>query len=136
MIMIMLTSHFPQCIDLNTQTVLSWDPCTETFTIERPHPTYLGINHGVESAPHTLFTFRDDQGDEMEETLRIRAIFDKSVLEVFVNERTAISTRIYLDEDRCFQLGFFAERESNDEMSVSDSHAVLLRAQAWDGLGA
>lgn len=130
----MLTSYFRQYTDLKSQTVISWDSCTETFTIDRPYPTYPGINHGVESAPHTLLTFRNDQGDEVEEPLRIHAIFDTSVLEVFVNERTAISTRIYLDEDRCFQLAFFAGRESNDEKCDSGAHAVLLRAQAWDGL--
>jgi beta-fructofuranosidase len=122
---------------LETSTVLSWNPKTETFTIERPYPTYLGINHGVESAPHTLLTFRDIQGNEVEETLRIRAIFDKSVLEVFVNERTAISTRIYVDGDRCFQLGFFAEAGVNgDEEIIPEPSAILLRAQTWDGLEA
>lgn len=120
-----------QCTDLKTQTVLSWDPITETFTVERPHPTYPGINHGVESAPHTLFTFRDDEVNEVEETLRIRAIFDKSVLEVFVNERTVLSMRIYVDEDHCFQLGFFAEGGSVDDVEPA---AILLRSQVWDGL--
>lgn len=71
----------------------------------------------------------------MEETLRVRAIFDKNVLEVFANERTAISTRVYVDEERCFQLGFFAEGGLNgDEKVVFEPPAVLLRAQAWDGL--
>lgn len=71
----------------------------------------------------------------MEETLRIRAIFDKSVLEVFVNERTATSTRVYVDEDRCFELGFFAEGGLNGiEGSLFEVPAMLLRAQAWDGL--
>ncbi|GAM42453.1 hypothetical protein TCE0_044f16451 [Talaromyces pinophilus] len=116
--------------NLKTQTVLSWDPITETFTVERPHPTYPGINHGVESAPHTLFTFRDDEVNEVEETLWIRAIFDKSVLEVFVNERTVLSMRIYVDEDRCFQLGFFAEGGSVDDVEPA---AILLRSQVWDG---
>ncbi|KUL89587.1 hypothetical protein ZTR_04371 [Talaromyces verruculosus] len=105
--------------DLITQTVLSWDPITKTFTVERPHPTYPGINHGVESAPHTLFTFRDEEDNEVEETLRIRAIFDKSVLEVFVNERTVIS----------IQGGSIGDKEA-----VCEPPAVLLRAHVWDGL--
>ncbi|KAH8689611.1 glycosyl hydrolases family 32 superfamily [Talaromyces proteolyticus] len=122
---------------LKTSTVLTWEPLTENFTVERPHPTYPGINHGVESAPHTLFTFRDVHDNEVEETLRIRAIFDKSILEVFINERTALSTRIYLDEDRCSQLGFFAEGGLNgDKGFLSSPAAVLLEAQVWDGLEA
>jgi beta-fructofuranosidase len=133
MAMLMFYAH--QCIDLKTSTILSWNTSTETFTVERPHPTYPGINHGVESALHTLLTFRDGEGNEVEETLRIRAIFDKSVLEVFVNERTAISTRVYIDGGRCFQLGFFAEGALNGvEGSFFEVPAMLLRAQAWDGL--
>lgn len=72
----------------------------------------------------------------MEETLRIRALFDASVLEVFVNERTAISTRIYnVSETDCpagTTLRFFAVSpvsEGNDA-----TVAKLLHATAWDGL--
>lgn len=71
----------------------------------------------------------------MEETFWIRAIFDKSVLEVFVNERTVISMRIYVDEDRCFQLGFFSEGGSiDDKEAVFEPLATLLSARlGWVG---
>ena len=89
------------------------------------------INHGHESAPHTLFTFVNEQGEEIEETLRVHAFFDKSVLEVFVNERTVISTRIYHPSDRCFGVRFFAEA-ANERV---DDETTLLHAEVWDGLG-
>jgi beta-fructofuranosidase len=95
------------------------------------------IKNGVETAPHTLLTFHDAQGNVVEETLQIHVIFDKSILEVFVNERTAISTRIYVDEDRCYQLSFFAERQLNDDGKfLSGPAAMLLEAEVWDCLEA
>lgn len=102
--------------------------------VERPKLANPKINHGTECAPHTLFTFFDDQGHEREETLRIRALFDRSVLEVFVNGRTAISTRIYVDEDRCSELKFFSEPMSDNK--ATNPAARLKRAQVWDNIGA
>lgn len=55
------------------------------------------------------------------------------MLEVFVNERTVISTRIYLQPDQASQceLRFFAEGETNHD----DPPAMLLQADSWVGLG-
>ncbi|KUL85294.1 hypothetical protein ZTR_07931 [Talaromyces verruculosus] len=146
------------------KTVLFWDPVSETFVIERPpilSENYSNddIKHGQgrEVSPHTLFTYttepREDnknnilghaieKSPEAEETLHIRAIFDVSVLEVFVNERTALSTRIYhaygarqerVDIDgQDFGLYFFADHMSGE--SIDDPPARLLRATVWDGL--
>ncbi|KAI9934147.1 hypothetical protein ASPWEDRAFT_103635 [Aspergillus wentii DTO 134E9] len=121
--------------EFSCRTLLSWNPSGETFTIKRPQVLESGINHSPEVAPHTLFTF-DDCGEEKEETLRVQAYFDKSVLEVFVNERTVISTRVYSPEDSCAGLRFFAE--SNSSHADSQGHnpaAVLVHANVWDGLG-
>lgn len=116
-------------------TTLTWTPSTETFQINRPNPdSNSSINTFPELAPHTLFTFSDPEtGTESEEPLHIRAYFDMSVLEVFVNERTVISTRIYPPRDHCVGLRFFAEADGGQ---VAASAAVtLLRADVWDGLG-
>jgi beta-fructofuranosidase len=110
-------------------TTISWHPHSETFTIHRPQIENKEVNHGYETAPHTLFTFCKG-GEETEETLRIHAFFDSSVLEVFVNERTVISTRIYHPSNQCFEPLFFADSDSSDF-----EPAVLLRADIWDGLG-
>lgn len=132
--------------DLNpTQTTtLSYIPSTETFTIHRPAPENpnMNINHGYESAPHTLFTSLNDKDIQVEETLQIHAFFDNSVLEVFVNGRTVISTRIYCSVGVCCGVRFFAEgteAEGNGDRGVFDEgdegSAVLVRAEVWDGLG-
>ncbi|KAJ5437235.1 Glycoside hydrolase family 32 [Penicillium cf. griseofulvum] len=113
-------------------TTLSWDPRSETFEIHRPLVDNAEINHGYETAPHTLFTSVNERGEEIDETLRVHAFFDSSVLEVFINDRTVISTRIYHPADHCFGLLFFAESDAGlDEQPA----AVLVRASIWDGLG-
>lgn len=75
----------------------------------------------------------NERGEEVEETLRVHAFLDSSVLEVFANNRTVISTRIYHPGDRCFGPLFFAESdaEADDEQPA----AVLVQASIWDGLG-
>ncbi|KAJ5278184.1 hypothetical protein N7524_004337 [Penicillium chrysogenum] len=114
-------------------TTLFWDPRSETFEIHRPLIDYAGVNHGYESAPHTLFTSLNERGEEVEETLRVHAFFDSSVLEVFVNDRTVISTRIYHPAGQCFGALFFAESGAGTE--DERPAAVLVRASLWDGLG-
>ncbi|KAJ5675925.1 Glycoside hydrolase family 32 [Penicillium macrosclerotiorum] len=118
-------------IDFSHCTTLAWDPCNETFTVHRPPVEDKEINHGYESAPHTLFTLVNEQGEEVEETLHVHAFFDKSVLEVFVNGRTVITTRIYSPSDQCFGIRFIAEANEN---SLAEQPARLVRANVWDGL--
>lgn len=73
----------------------------------------------------------NEQGDETEETLTVRAFFDKSVLEVFVNDRTVITTRIYHPSDRCFGIRFFANPSEGQSDQIP---TTLLQADVWDGL--
>lgn len=122
--------------DFHQRTTLSWIPYDETFTIERPPLHDAGINHVPETAPHTLFTFCNNEGEEVTEPLQIHAYFDASVLEVFVNSRTVISTRIYTPHAQvCTGLKFFASAtESQPKPSTSAPAAVLARADIWDGL--
>jgi beta-fructofuranosidase len=121
--------------DFHQRTVLSWKPYDETFTIERPAPHDAGINHAPETAPHTLFTFCNSNGEEVTEPLQIHAYFDASVLEVFVNSRTVISTRIYTPHAQvCTGLKFFASATESQLEPSTSATAVLLRADVWDGL--
>ncbi|KAE8377892.1 glycosyl hydrolase [Aspergillus bertholletiae] len=121
-------------LDPHNRTVLAWAPYSETFSIHRPPSYNPGINHNPEIAPHTLFTFADESGIEKEETLRIHAFLDRNVLEVFVNERTVISTRIYtLCVESASRLRFFAELDSSAP-NLQHTPAVLLHADLWDGL--
>ena len=90
----------------------------------------MKINTRPEIAPHTLFTsFDPGTSQEEEEKLRIQCWFDASVLEIFINERTAISTRIYPSSSQCYGVRFFAEA-----LEAADHDSVLEKAIIWDGL--
>lgn len=115
-------------------TTLYFAPKEETFVIERPDIYFedagaLASEPGWtaalqnETAPHTLFT----TAATGEERLRVHVFYDGSVLEVFVNERVAITTRVYLEAQQCAALRFFA---------AGSEGVVLEQAAVWDGLSA
>ena len=131
----------PPPTDFSHTTTLAFTPSTETFTIARPsfHNSTL-VNSKPETAPHTLFTTlspdKTGAGEETTEPLRIRAWRDNSVLEVFVNERTAISTRLYAAEETV-GIRFFAEDGAATSSVASASakpSSQLLGATLWDGI--
>ncbi|KAK3681847.1 putative beta-Fructufuranosidase [Vermiconidia calcicola] len=129
--------EFGHSADFSRSTSLTFFPHLETFTITRPSfpsPNSAElINSSPEVAPHTLFTMRDPaSGAAEEETLDIRAWRDNSVLEIFINGRTAISTRIYAAEET-FGIRFFAD-ESLAERGTG-SGTELVSATLWDGIG-
>lgn len=127
--------------DYEKATILTFEPQTETFKISRPSfsrpDSSLLINSSPEAAPHTLFrTVNPSSGEESTETLDIRAWRDNSVLEVFVNGRTAISTRLYAAEET-FGMRFFAEDELSSTRVLQTSHigpTELQFANLWDGI--
>lgn len=66
-----------------------------------------------EEAKHTLFSF----GNGTSERLELHIFFDVSVLEVFVNRRTVISTRIYAKSGRCFGVRWLRRNPSEGDVS-------------------
>lgn len=122
---------------ITQRTVMYFSPSDETFVIQRPD-LRLPADGGTdaespaklqeEKAPFTLFTTRNlETGTDAEERLKIHLFYDKSVLEVFVNERAVITTRVYLQDTDCSGIEFFAE-------TSSDRGAVLEEAFVYDGL--
>jgi beta-fructofuranosidase len=128
--------------DFSRATTLMFEPQSETFTIDRPSPPTQNslklINSAPEVAPHTLFTTRDPATEEEDiELLHIQAWQDNSVLEVFVNSRTAISTRLYAAKET-FGMNFFATDSSSIGISLNPGGAdttELLDAVLWDDIG-
>lgn len=119
-------------------TSLYFSPKEETFVIKRPDlqgcPSSNGDMESAkvqdEKAHFTLFTTRDSQtGVEEEERLNIHVFYDKSVMEVFVNERAVITTRVYLEDAECAAIVFFAE------YADAGGSVMLEKAVVWDGLG-
>ncbi|KAK8029698.1 glycoside hydrolase family 32 protein [Apiospora rasikravindrae] len=117
-------------LDPSIRTVIKFQPSTETLTITRRHSTlHEDINTSDEMAPHTLFKFVDGastassggDGASIKPTARtepliLRVFFDVSALEVFANERTAVSTRIYPESGTCYGIFPFVE---GDECNMS-----------------
>ena len=142
-------SHSPSH-DLHT--TLSFCPSTETLTLHRPDSSSVdsAIVSTPETAPHTLFTFRDpgDPGMEVVEKYDVRLWFDESVLEVFANGRTVISSRIYPGRKRIWGIGFWvgeldedvemgeADAGQGKERSAGANTPFLVDAKAFDGLRA
>ncbi|KAI4853830.1 Arabinanase/levansucrase/invertase [Aureobasidium sp. EXF-8845] len=122
-----------QEVGLQITTTLTFSPNDETFTIERPSfasPSSADlINTTPEHAPHTLFTTLNTSNQWIEEPLHIQVWRDNSVLEVFVNGRTAISTRLYAAENTV-GIRFFAD----DKPAFGRSQ--LIYGTLWDGIGA
>ncbi|KAL4867313.1 hypothetical protein BDV12DRAFT_171686 [Aspergillus spectabilis] len=137
----------------NSKTILFWDPLCETFQVNRPNIHNSTINHAPEVTPHTLFTCTNLEYNntstsnptdpetaidtETEEPLRIHTSFDTSVLEIFANDRTAITTHVYhsgteSSESTCVGLEFFAQ--PLEDNSGGEAAARLVHATIWDGL--
>lgn len=121
--------------DYSRSTDIFFDQFQETLTINRPAFPVLNsselISSAPEKAPHTLFTMLDPKSGKFEqEKLRIRAWRDNSVLEVFVNGRTAISTRLYAAEET-FGLRFFAD---DLDGCIGDVLSEVVSATIWDGI--
>lgn len=109
-----------------------FDSANETFVIERKETSLVNseINTAAEVAPHTLFTLADPVSEtQAEEDLHIQVFWDMSVVEVFVNGRTVISTRIYVSNEGGAVISFFADAAGSEK-----ADAVLTEATVWDGL--
>ncbi|PVH87098.1 glycoside hydrolase family 32 protein [Cadophora sp. DSE1049] len=118
--------------DSSHYTSLFYKATGSTFVIDRSHvPTVDdSVIIAPETAPFALFTqFNASEQTFEEETLKIRAFFDQSILEVFVNERVVITTRIYSRFETCTGFTFMAssDEENNDE-AVADVHQVTVRS--------
>ena len=73
-------------------TLVSFSAADEQITIDRTNSTHWpDIRTVDEIAPHTLFQFADDTW----ETLDLNIFYDRSIIEVFANGRTAVTTRVY-----------------------------------------
>ena len=58
------------------------------------------------------------------------------MLEVFANDRTVISTRVYPSQKRCYGIHFFTEDDQDAMVEDDSGSSRLVQAHAWDGLRA
>ncbi|OZJ04148.1 hypothetical protein BZG36_03124 [Bifiguratus adelaidae] len=79
------------------KTVIEFSTLQERLTVDRRDSVIdTDVNTSSVSSPLTLFYVKDPvTGETRLEPLQIRLFFDNSVLEVYANDRFALSTRIY-----------------------------------------
>lgn len=91
-----------------------------------------GANVAPDSTRHPLFVLKDiATGTEMEEELQMHIFYDQSVLEIFFNERTVVTSRLYPISIEDISLQLFAEGMEEADIAPLDVQGVI-----WDGLEA
>lgn len=113
-----------------------FEPDSESIIIDRSHSsTHPGIRTCQEQAPHTLFKFahpneKSQSADEFViEHLRFQVLYDCSVLQIFVNERTAVTTRVYPASGTSTGIRIFVERKQPDTSHSRESR--ILSCVLW-----
>ncbi|KAF4876674.1 Acid beta-fructofuranosidase [Colletotrichum siamense] len=110
------------------EATIEFDPSCERLTIRRDKSTKeTGVVVVEETAPHTLFTYveESDGNKRKQELLLLRVLFDVSVLELFANERTALTTRLYADVPRIAAIEpFIHQRDSSGSLPGTTSGAL------------
>ncbi|KAH7070006.1 glycosyl hydrolase [Paraphoma chrysanthemicola] len=108
---------------------------SENIIVDRNYSSsHPAIRRCREQAPHTLLKIRqpykDDSGryEDKLETLSFHVFYDCSILEVFVNERTAITTRIYPTSGTSNGVKPFITGGGG---TVSDISTQVLRFDLW-----
>lgn len=83
--------------DQSIRTSIVFRPRDETLTVEREYSTSRDdVNTCPEVGSHTLFRLRSKDATENSiEPLRLTVLLDHDVIEVFANDRFALSTRVY-----------------------------------------
>ncbi|KAL5376273.1 hypothetical protein DPSP01_010623 [Paraphaeosphaeria sporulosa] len=118
------------------RTRVYFEPASESIIVDRSQSsTISGTRNCQEHAPHTLFKFarleKDHQSDEKTvlEDLRFHVLYDCSVLEIFVNERTALTTRVYPVSGTSNGVRLFIEREHH--ASSGSVMSQILSCDLW-----
>jgi beta-fructofuranosidase len=123
-------SHIPtnaKRVDYKKKTVIYFDTAEESIVVDRSNSSESPeVNRSSEIAPHTLFRFADGSSNQDStrpqpelEDLDMRIFFDTSVLETFVNGRTAITARVFPESSTCYDIGVFVEPSEGVEKSKS-----------------
>ncbi|KKA28220.1 hypothetical protein TD95_005179 [Thielaviopsis punctulata] len=101
-------------------TTVYFSATEEQITIDRANSTHWdGVRTIPEIAPHTLFKYTNN----VWETLDLQIFYDHSVIEVFANNRTAVTSRIYPVSGAVEGIEFVYEG--------SDNTSAFLSAELW-----
>lgn len=112
--------------DMSIATILQFDPTSESLYIDRSRsvPSSAAEDYDLrpEFSPFTLFKY----GDKLED-LDVTLILDHGLVEVFVNNRSAITTRIYTGGDNSTNLA---------SLVTGGQDAEFVSVEMWQGIKA
>lgn len=117
--------HIHHNESMSQRTSIWFSRDSEQIFVDRSHSNNeADINKDGLSGPFTLFVC-NDSGVETMERFHLRVFADGDVLEIFANDRFALSTVVYADVKSCTGISWLAEGEDNDE-------AVFESINLWD----
>lgn len=118
-----------------------FDPLAETVVVDRSVSTCTpGIATFDESAPHTLFTFARPENPDKDDASKVvlsreelcfHLYFDHGLVEVFVNERTVITTRVYPSTATCLTIEPFISPHTTIHVTDDSVSSELLSFDLW-----
>ncbi|KAF4974839.1 hypothetical protein FZEAL_8300 [Fusarium zealandicum] len=95
--------------DASQRTSVFFSSENEEIIVDRSKSNHeADINKDAVSGPFTLF-YMDKNGSEELEKLQLRIFCDGDVLEIFANDRFALSTMVYADSQDCTGISWFVE---------------------------
>ncbi|KAJ4185847.1 hypothetical protein NW755_008299 [Fusarium falciforme] len=119
--------HICHKADTSLRTSVYFDMQEERIVVDRSASNHEpDIRKDTLSGAFTLLYIRE-QGCETLEALRLRIFRDGDTLEVFANDRFALSTAVYVDET-CGGVSWFVE-------GCGGAEGVFETIRLWDGLG-
>lgn len=123
-----LRIRYGACLDQNV--LVYFRPAAEEMVVDRSASTTLpGVNTQRESGPHTLFYRKDPSSGSVElEKLHLRLYKDGSVLELYANDRFALSTRIYPETTKAQTLELYLVGGAEGDAAT----ATWENVQVWD----
>jgi sucrose-6-phosphate hydrolase SacC (GH32 family) len=116
------TDHFE---DGFSRTTILFKPNETQIVIDRHAANRKkGIDAHVETSPLTLLLQHDRRTAKIKrESLNVRVFYDKNALEVFVNDRVAMSTYVQPDSKKCFGINSWVGDEGS---------AKMVKCQLWE----
>lgn len=115
-------------------TFITFDPQAERINVDRQYSTILpDVKTSPEAGSHTLYSFKDkDSGEIHQEALRIRLFLDVSVIELYANDRFALSTRIYPAGSGPASVSLIADTSEGMSGSSLDAVTRLSNVALWE----
>lgn len=112
--------------DYKTHTRIEFLPASEEIVVVREASNSApDINKCDERGPFTLFRSQNGGNDEVE-SLQLRIFCDNDLVEIYANDRFALSTTIYQDNREALLISLFA--------TGSSESAVFQKVKIWSGM--